>query len=235
MVKSSSLQFRDRVVVYARRFSSVAILALLAAAFSAAASSSLAARAAAQATPRAQEKSAPLVQDAPQSEEMRKNLPDFGEVTPKLYRGAQPSSEGFHMLAQMGINIVIDLRGSNKKERELVTSLGMRYVAMGWECSFPKDKTFAKFLTLLRGNPDKKVFVHCRVGDDRTAMMVAAYRMAFEGWSAKRARVEMEKYGFSFLHRNLICLRLASYEKSFPRRLKTSPAFKRLRESDPNP
>jgi tyrosine-protein phosphatase SIW14 len=141
-----------------------------------------------------------------------KNLPNFGEATPTLYHGGQPTKTGFRILAKMGINIVVDLCGSRDSERKMVTHLGMQYVAIPWECSLPKDEIFAEFLILLRKNPDKKIFVHCRLGDDRTAMMVASYRMAQEGWSAEKAKREMEKFGFSFAHRNLICPGLSSYE-----------------------
>jgi protein tyrosine phosphatase (PTP) superfamily phosphohydrolase (DUF442 family) len=129
----------------------------------------------------------------------------------------------------MGVNIVVDLRGSRDSERKIVTHLGMRYVALPWHCSFPKDEIFAQFLTLVRENPGKKIFVHCRLGDDRTAMTIAAYRMAQDGWSAERAEKEMEKFGFSFTHRRLICPGLSSYEESFPHRFKTAPAFRNLR------
>jgi tyrosine-protein phosphatase SIW14 len=164
-----------------------------------------------------------------QNKSMRKNLPNFGEATTTLYRGGQPSQKGFRILAKMGINIVVDLRGSRDSERKIVTHLGMQYVALPWQCSFPKDKTFAQFLTLVRKNRGKKIFVHCRVGDDRTAMMIASYRMAEEGWSAEKAEKEMEKFGFSFAHRRLICPGLSSYEEHFPQRFKTSPAFRELR------
>jgi len=50
---------------------------------------------------------------------------------------------------------------------------GMQYVAIPWHCPFPRDETFARFLRLMRDNPNKKVFVHCRLGDDRTGMMIA--------------------------------------------------------------
>jgi protein tyrosine/serine phosphatase len=163
------------------------------------------------------------------SKSMRKNLPNFGEATTTLYHGGQPSKSGFRMLAKMGINIVVDLRGSRDSERKIVTHLGMQYVAIPWHCSFPKDKIFAQFLTLLRKNPGKKIFVHCRLGDDRTGMMIASYRMAQEGWSAEKAEKEMEKFGFSFAHRRLICPGLSSYEEKFPQRFKTSPAFRDLR------
>src|SRR6267154_4121627 len=84
---------------------------------------------------------------------MRKNLPNFGEATTTLYRGGQPSKEGFRTLAKMGINIVVDLRGSRDSERKIVTHLGMQYGALPWRCSFPKDKIFVQFLILLRNNP----------------------------------------------------------------------------------
>jgi protein tyrosine phosphatase (PTP) superfamily phosphohydrolase (DUF442 family) len=168
-------------------------------------------------------------QHSRQNKSMRENLPNFGEATATLYRGGQPSKRGFRILAKMGVNIVVDLRGSRDSERKIVTHLGMQYVALPWQCSFPKDKTFAQFLTLLRKNRGKKIFVHCRLGDDRTAMMIASYRMAEEGWSAEKAEKEMEKFGFSFTHRRLICPGLSSYEEHFPQRFKTSPAFRNLR------
>jgi tyrosine-protein phosphatase SIW14 len=161
-------------------------------------------------------------------------IPDFAEVTPTLYRGAQPRQHGFETLAKMGIQIVVDLRGDRDGEREEVTSLGMQYVPMHWECSFPKDRIFADFLTLIRKNPGKKIFVHCRVGDDRTGMMIAAYRMADEGWSPKQAMGEMTKYGFSFPHRRLICPRLSEYEEHFPQRFATKPEFEELRSTKPS-
>ena len=168
-------------------------------------------------------------QQSSRNKSIRKNLPNFGEATTTLYRGGQPSQSGFRILGRMGINIVVDLRGSRASERKIVTHLGMQYVALPWHCSFPKDKVFAQFLKLLRNNPGKKVFVHCRLGDDRTGMMIASYRMAQQGWSAEKAEKEMEQFGFSFTHRRLICPGLSSYEEKFPQRFKTSPAFRDLR------
>jgi protein tyrosine phosphatase (PTP) superfamily phosphohydrolase (DUF442 family) len=145
-----------------------------------------------------------------------------------LYRGGQPSKGGFANLAKLGIDIVVDLRGSRAGERRVVTGLGMRYVAIPWRCYSPRDEVFAQFLTLLRENPGKKVFVHCKVGDDRTGMDIAAYRMAEQGWTAEEAKKEMALYGVDWFHR-MICPRLSSYEKHFPERFQTSPAFQGLR------
>ena len=157
-------------------------------------------------------------------------VPDFMELTPHFYRGGQPTKQGFGTLRAMGIKVVVDLRGNRKNERKLVQELGMDYVAMPWHCPFPRDETFARFLGLMRANANRKVFVHCRLGDDRVGMMVAAYRMAEQGWSAERAMQEMKASGFTSIH-HMFCPGLASYEKQFPERLRTRPAFESLREN----
>lgn len=161
-------------------------------------------------------------------------VPNAGKITAGLFRGGQPSEQGFAALAGMGINVVVDLRGSREGERERVTKLGMQYVPIPWHCPFPRDEVFARFLALLRQNPGKKVFVHCRLGDDRTGMTIAAYRMAEQGWTAEEAKREMETYGFSLAH-HLICPSLSSYEETFPRRFSTDPAFRDLRVPAPSP
>jgi hypothetical protein len=152
-------------------------------------------------------------------------ISNFAKVTPFLYRGGQPQAIGFQELKKMDVDIVVDLRLTGKdKERDQVSKLGMQYISIPWHCLFPKDETFVRFLKVLRDNPNKKIFVHCRYGDDRTGMAIAAYRMAMEGWTAEEARNEMNKFGYH----NMACSSLAGYEKSFPRRLKTNPAFQNL-------
>ena len=158
---------------------------------------------------------------------------NFGEVTPTLYRGAQPSRDGLANLMKMGIEVVVDLReGERADERDAVTKLGMQYVAIPWRCGHPDNETTARFLTLLRENPSKRIFVHCYYGADRTGMMIAALRMAKQNWTAAEAKKEMQSYGFSFTHQ-MMCPGLASYEERFPGQFKTSPAFEKLREAEP--
>ena len=150
---------------------------------------------------------------------------NFGEVTPLLYRGGQPNQVGLEGLAKMGVNIVVDGRLTGRdKERKEVNKLGMQFVELPWHCMLPKDEVFVRFLALLQENPGKKVFVHCRYGDDRTGMMIAAYRMAVEGWTPEEARKEMEKFGFH----HLVCPSLGPYEKKFPEHLRSNPAFQDL-------
>lgn len=152
---------------------------------------------------------------------------NFAEVTPDLYRGGQPKGKGYTNLKKKGVDIIVDLRLSGKgTERRNVEQAGMSYVSIPWHCLFPKDKDFAEFLLLLRENKNKKVFVHCRYGDDRTGMMIAAYRMAVEGWTPEEARKEMNKFGFH----HVICHPLESYEEHFPEHLQKNDDFKQWRE-----
>lgn len=163
-----------------------------------------------------------------------KGVGNFGEVTPTLFRGAQPTHAGFEALAKMGINIVVDARGNRtNSEGKEVGTLGMQYVAIPWHCPSPNNDVIARFLKLLQENPNKKVFVHCRLGEDRTGMMVAAYRMAAQGWTAEEAMNEMQQFGFSSFH-HLMCPGLASYEKNFPGHLASEPVFGDLRSSPPS-
>lgn len=156
-----------------------------------------------------------------------KGVPNFGRVTPFLYRGGQPSPQGFETLARLGIAIVVDT-GRSRRDEKLVKTLGMTYISLPWYCPFPKDKVFDRFIEITQENRGKKIFVHCRLGDDRTGMMIAAYRMAQDGWTAKQAMDEMHQFGYGFIH-HFMCPGLAGYEKSFPRRLQNDPVFDNLR------
>lgn len=170
----------------------------------------------------------------PQQREMgsRKHyvgLPNFAEVSPNLFRGGQPGVDGLEALKKMGVSLVIDMRGTKSSHEQLaIRKLGMEYIAIPWHCPFPSDAIFARFLRVLREHPKKKVFVHCRLGDDRTGMAIAAYRMANEGWTAEEALHEMEEFGFTTKH-HLICPTLALYEKRFPEHFKKNPLFDGLR------
>ncbi len=155
-------------------------------------------------------------------------LPNFGEVTPNLFRGGQPGADGLKALKKMGVSIVVDMRGGHSEhEKRAAEELGMEYVSIPWHCPLPSDEPFVKFLKVVEQNPGKKIFVHCRLGDDRTGMAIASYRMAEEGWSADEALKEMELFGFTGAH-HMICPGLEPYEKSFPNHLKSNPAFKEL-------
>ncbi|PYT55044.1 MAG: protein-tyrosine-phosphatase [Acidobacteria bacterium] len=157
-----------------------------------------------------------------------------GKITDFLYRGAQPKQTGLSELKLLGINTIVDLRGEDREkidwERKRAESLGIRFVHIpvsGW--SPPTDEQVVQFLSLFRGEPGQKVFVHCRFGDDRTGVFVATYRMALEKWSAEQAMKEMYFFGFNgFWHPAM-----KSFIRDFPARLNSSPALASLRSQSP--
>lgn len=177
------------------------------------------------------ERNTPSTQRSMGSRKHCTGLSNFGEVTPDLYRGGQPGADGLKALKKMGVSIVIDMRGSRSaQEQSAVEELGMEYVSIPWHCPFPSDTAFVKFLKVIEQNPGKKIFVHCRLGNDRTGMAIASYRMAEQGWSADEAMTEMKLFGYRGVHR-VICPTLAHYEQEFTQHLETNPLFQELQAS----
>jgi protein tyrosine/serine phosphatase len=127
-------------------------------------------------------------------------LPNFGQVTEHRYRGGQPTSVGLEKLNELGIDIIVNFRNEPQKiesERSRMDSLGVRYVSIPWRGKDdPNDIQVAAFLRLLRENPEKKVFVHCQCGSERTGVMSAAFRILEQGWTPTQALQEMETFGF---------------------------------------
>jgi protein-tyrosine phosphatase len=89
----------------------------------------------------------------------------------------------------------------------------------GW--TPPTNAQIAQFLSIFRDNPQDKVFVHCRYGEDRTGVFIATYRMTFEKLPADQALKEMYYFGFNgFWHPSM-----AVFVRDFPARLTAAPAF----------
>jgi hypothetical protein len=76
-------------------------------------------------------------------------------------------------------------------------------------------------------NSRERVFVHCRLGEDRTGVFVATYRMAMQKWPAEQAIKEMYFFGFNgFWHRAM-----TSFVREFPALLSSSPTLAALSDS----
>jgi tyrosine-protein phosphatase SIW14 len=177
---------------------------------------------------------APPVMRSAYGEKLRlPGVPNGGRVNDSLYRGAQPHTAGLQELKKLGVTTIVDLRGENRaqrdSERQQAESLGMRFVSIpvsGW--APPSNDQIAQFLALFRDNPKEKVFVHCRFGEDRTGVFVAAYRMAYEGWPATQAMNEMHFFGFNGLwHPSM-----KSFVRDFPARLNSAPALVEYKQGD---
>lgn len=158
-----------------------------------------------------------------QSEKELRSLPNFGRVTDKLYRGGQPTSDGFKELHAMDVRIIVNFRedrAETANEKREVESLGMKYVGIPWSANHePSSAQIVEFLDLVRSNPNTKIFVHCRRGADRTGVMIAAYRIAVEHKSVAQAVTEMRQWHYDWLFRP----QLRRYVESLPELLQKDP------------
>jgi len=182
--------------------------------------------------PAAQATAAPAPSGARQTQDGRAQelapagVPNFGRVTPNLYRGAQPTDTGFQELKKLGVEIVVNFRNERDEievERRTVERLGLRYVSIPWGASHnPTSQQVADFLEVLQANPESKILVHCHRGADRTGTMVAAYRIAEQHWAPPQAIQEMRAYHYHhFWWPNL-----QRYVEDFPRLLATDPKLR---------
>ena len=125
-------------------------------------------------------------------------VPNFHPVNARLFRGGQPSVAAWPKLAALGITTVIDLRResehSTAAEAKAVEAAGMGYVSFPMNgFATPSAEQIEELLTLIETGDT--VFVHCKVGMDRTGVVVAAYRIAREHWANQQALDEAESLG----------------------------------------
>ena len=118
-------------------------------------------------------------------------------VSADLYRGAQPTAEGFRRLKDMGIKTVINFRHLHG-DREKIGETGLAYEHLYVNTLHPEDTEIVRFLQIVTDPARQPVFVHCLHGADRTGMMCAAYRVAVDGWSTQQAIDEWTEGGFGF-------------------------------------
>lgn len=161
-------------------------------------------------------------------------LPNAGKISDHLYRGAQPHGDGLANLKALGITTIIDLRSEDSPDRaweqKQAESLGIHFVSLpvgAW--SVPSSDQVVRFLSLFASGSKETVFVHCRLGEDRTGVFVATYRIAMQKWPVEQAVSEMYFFGFSgFWHPSM-----RTFVRDFPSLLASVPALKSLASPKP--
>jgi protein tyrosine phosphatase (PTP) superfamily phosphohydrolase (DUF442 family) len=127
----------------------------------------------------------------------RPGLPNLYRVSDDLYRGAQPTAEGFRQLKAMGVKTVINLR-SLYSDRKEIAGTGLAYEEIPMYPWHAENEDVVRFLELVADGSRAPFFVHCYYGSDRTGMLCAAYRIAIQGWTKEEAIAEMTQGGFGF-------------------------------------
>ncbi|MBQ9816526.1 MAG: tyrosine-protein phosphatase [Proteobacteria bacterium] len=125
-------------------------------------------------------------------------LDNLYRVSNDIYRSAQPTPEGLISAGQLGIKTVLSLQVINLDpalEGASESGLNFEHVSMvPWNIS---ESNLVDALLVIRDAP-KPILVHCLHGSDRTGLVIALYRILFQGWTPEAAKNEMINGGFGY-------------------------------------
>lgn len=115
----------------------------------------------------------------------------FYELAPGLYRGGQPTEEGYRRLKELGVRTILNFRHEKDQiewDRKQAQKWGMRYVSLPWTIYGDSEPEILEdFFRTLEDPSSRPLFMHCRRGTERTGVMSALYYMKYEGLSAEEA------------------------------------------------
>ena len=128
------------------------------------------------------------------------DVPNWAQVNDRLYRGGQPTAEGYRKLGERGVKTVINLRSHHAYRRD-VEAAGIKYVELPLRADLidsdpPTDDELKSFFDIVLDPARQPVYLHCMAGKDRTGTLMAVYRMEIDGWTRGEAIEEMQAFGF---------------------------------------
>ena len=109
---------------------------------------------------------------------------NFAKVDERLWRGARPNPEQAAWLAAEGVRVALDLEWEESDAGLFPASIACRRI-LDWE-PLPKylpmvaDHHVVSALAYIREGP-VPAYVHCKSGQNRTGVIVAAYRLIERG------------------------------------------------------
>lgn len=130
----------------------------------------------------------------------------------RLYRCGQPRPEQLaELIERYGLRTVIALRGRRdvddpdgweRDERAVCEQRGVHFVTLPCNHKHPPTADqIETFLRIMRDAARLPALVHCRIGQQRTGMFCALYRVHVQGMAPEQALREMDEQGFGSGHR----------------------------------
>jgi len=136
----------------------------------------------------------------------QEGIGNFGLISEKLYRGAQPDESGVKNLQRLGVKLIINLRMPGDHwdhEAEAARACGITFTNVPMKgLSRPTETQVKTVLALIESSPGP-VFVHCEHGCDRTGTIIACYRIRHDQWTSAAALAEAQRYGLSKWERGM--------------------------------
>lgn len=111
-------------------------------------------------------------------------------ITPNVLLGCRPSRRDIRQLRSMDISAVINLCEEFSGSQQLLTSLGMTQLhlpTLDYHTPTSGDLLRGMAFMVEQSRVGRKVYVHCKAGRGRSAVLVVCYMMATQGITADQA------------------------------------------------
>ncbi|MES3020311.1 MAG: tyrosine-protein phosphatase [Pseudomonadota bacterium] len=119
-------------------------------------------------------------------------------ITPTFFRSARLKPADVERAKALGIRTVVSLRAFHS-DTELLKGSGLRTVQVRINTWDIRDAQVVAALRAVRSaEKDGPVLLHCLHGADRTGLISAMYRMAYQGWTKQQALHELRNGGYGY-------------------------------------
>lgn len=124
---------------------------------------------------------------------------NFYEVDTGVYRSEMPIADDMASMTAQNIKTVINLQYKNQDEDAKIFDKSVTLInepILTWHV---RPTQIARALYAIeQGREQGSVLVHCYHGADRTGIVIAMYRVIYQGWDIETARAEMKNGGYGF-------------------------------------
>ncbi|MEI6797756.1 MAG: tyrosine-protein phosphatase [Pseudomonadota bacterium] len=128
-------------------------------------------------------------------------LPNLYRLSDQIYRAAQPDSDGFRALQDMGVRSVLSLR-QTIEDAPLARGSALILARVAMKSRYVGESNGARVVQAMRelhaALQRGPVLVHCHHGADRTGLICALWRILYQGWSRQSAIDEVIEGGYGF-------------------------------------